>query len=261
MKSSPGAENRLSRERIPAHVAIIMDGNGRWAKEHGLSRIRGHWAGVNSIREVVRAAGELGVSYLTLYSFSVDNWKRPRREVSSLMSLLKRFLKKEERELNRNNVRLRAIGRIDGLPEDVQRAIEKAVRGTSGNTGLTLVLALNYGARSEITDAVRALCAKSARGELRPEDVDEALISASLSTAEMPDPDLLIRTSGEMRVSNFMLWQISYAELYVTPVYWPDFRRPHFVQAILDYQGRERRFGGVGDAKSQIPNPKLQRDE
>lgn len=250
MKSSPGAENSLRSERTPKHVAIIMDGNGRWAKERGLSRIRGHWAGVDSIREVVRTAGELGVSYLTLYSFSVDNWKRPRREVSSLMSLLKRFLRKEERELNRNNVRLGVIGRIDGLPEDVQRAIEKAVKGTAGNTGLTLVLALNYGARSEITDAVRALCSKSARGELGPEDVDEELISASLYTAGMPDPDLLIRTSGEMRVSNFMLWQISYAELYVTPVYWPDFRKPHFVQALLDYQGRERRFGGVGGSKS-----------
>jgi len=262
MKSSPAAENRLRRERIPKHVAIIMDGNRRWASERGLSRIRGHWAGVDSIREVVRAAGELGIRYLTLYSFSVDNWKRPRREVSSLMSLLKRFLKKEERELNRNNVRLRVIGRIDGLPEDVRRAIETAVTGTAANTGLTLVLALNYGARSEITDAVRALCSKSARGELRPEDVDEALVSGSLSTAGMPDPDLLIRTSGEMRVSNFLLWQISYAELYVTPVYWPDFRRPHFVQALLDYQGRERRFGGVEDKsqstnpKSQIPNPK-----
>jgi undecaprenyl diphosphate synthase len=257
MKSSSTADDRLRRERIPSHVAIIMDGNGRWARSRGLSRIRGHWAGVDSIREVVRAAGELGIRYLTLYAFSVDNWKRSRREVSSLMSLLKRFLKKEERELNRNNVRLQAIGRIDALPEDVQRAIETAVRGTAGNTGLTLVLALNYGARSEITDAVRALCSRSARGELAPEDVDEALISRSLSTAGMPDPDLLIRTSGEMRVSNFLLWQISYAELYVTPVYWPDFRRPHFVQALLDYQGRERRFGGVED-KSQIPNPKSQ---
>jgi undecaprenyl diphosphate synthase len=245
MKSSPGAENRLRSERTPKHVAIIMDGNGRWAEERGLSRIRGHWAGVDSIREVVRAAGELGISYLTLYSFSVDNWKRPRREVSSLMGLLKRFLKKEEADLNRNNVRLRVIGRIEGLPEDVQSAIEKAVKGTAANTGLTLVLALNYGARSEIADAVRDLCAKSARGELRPQDVDEALISGSLSTAGMPDPDLLIRTSGEMRVSNFMLWQISYAELHVTPVYWPDFRKAHFVKALLDYQGRERRFGGV----------------
>ncbi|MEJ2744549.1 MAG: isoprenyl transferase [bacterium] len=245
MKSSHRAENRLRSERTPKHVAIIMDGNGRWADKHGLSRIKGHWAGANSIREVVRTAGELGISYLTLYSFSVDNWKRPRREVSSLMSLLKRFLRKEERELNRNNVRLRVIGRIDGLPEDVQRAIEKAVKGTAANTGLTLVLALNYGSRNEIADAARALCEKSARGALRPEDVNEGLISENLSTAGMPDPDLLIRTSGEMRISNFMLWQISYAELYVTPVYWPDFRKAHFVQAILDYQGRERRFGGV----------------
>ena len=250
----PG-EPRLDPGRIPAHVAIIMDGNGRWARERGISRIRGHWAGAESIREIVRAAGELKVGFLTLYAFSVENWKRPKREVSSLMSLLKRFLAKEERELNHNNVRLRVIGRIDGLPPDVREAIRKACAATAANTGLTLVLALNYGGRSEIADAVRLLCGRVARGELDAAGVDEDAISASLYTAGIPDPDLLIRTSGEMRVSNFLLWQISYAELYVTPVYWPDFRRPHFVRALLDYQGRERRFGGVEGVKSRIPNP------
>ncbi|MCX6354642.1 MAG: isoprenyl transferase [Candidatus Aureabacteria bacterium] len=238
-------EEQQIRENPPAHVAIIMDGNGRWAKSRGFSRIRGHRAGAESIREIVRSAGELGVGFLTLYAFSVDNWKRPRREVAALMNLLKRFLAGEERELQRNNVRLWTIGRISEFPPDVQHAIDAVVKSTAGNTGLTLVLALNYGGRAEITDAVRALCEKSARGEVRAGEIDEALISRSLYTADIPDPDLLIRTSGEMRVSNFLLWQISYAELYVTPVYWPDFRRQHFVRALLDFQKRERRFGGV----------------
>ncbi len=241
----PPEESRLDPARMPAHVAIIMDGNGRWARGRGLSRIRGHWAGVESIREVVRAAGELKIGCLTLFAFSVENWKRPRREVSSLMSLLVRFLKKETPELDRNNVRLRAIGRIAPLPPEVRDAIRKACAATASNTGLTLVLALNYGGRSEIADAARLLCAKAARGELDPDGVDEDAVSSCLYTAGMPDPDLLIRTSGEMRISNFLLWQISYAELHVTPVYWPDFRRPHFVRALLDYQGRARRFGGI----------------
>lgn len=235
----------LDPARVPAHVAIIMDGNGRWARARGLSRIRGHLAGAESIREIVRAAGELGIGYLTLYAFSVENWKRPKREVSSLMALLKRFLAREEAELNRNNVRLRAIGRIAGLPSDVQGALRKACAATASNTGLTLILALNYGGRSEIVDAVRQLCARAARGELTAEEVGEETVAGSLYTAGIPDPDLLIRTSGEMRVSNFLLWQISYAEMHVTPVYWPDFRRPHLVRALLDYQRRERRFGGV----------------
>jgi len=238
-------EEQQIRENPPAHVAIIMDGNGRWAKRRGFSRLRGHRAGAESIREIVRTAGELGVRFLTLYAFSVDNWKRPRREVAALMNLLKRFLLGEERELQRNNVRLWTIGRVSEFPPDVQQSIDRVVKSTAGNTGLTLVLALNYGGRAEITDAVRALCEKSARGEVRAGEIDEALISRSLYTADIPDPDLLIRTSGEMRVSNFLLWQISYAELYVTPVYWPDFRRQHFVQALLDFQKRERRFGGV----------------
>jgi undecaprenyl diphosphate synthase len=238
-------EGRLEPEHLPGHVAIIMDGNGRWARERGLSRIRGHRAGVESIRVIVRAAGEIGIRFLTLYAFSAENWKRPKREVSSLMSLLKRFLKREERELNKNNVRLRTIGRIHGLPADVQEWIARVEKSTSGNTGLTLVLALNYGSRTEIEDAVRAIAGACVRGEIAPGDIDEELVSRNLYTAGMPDPDLLIRTSGEMRISNFLLWQVSYAELYVTPVYWPDFRRNHFVKALLEYQNRERRFGGV----------------
>ncbi|MDD5555783.1 MAG: isoprenyl transferase [bacterium] len=253
MKGESAAEERLARERLPRHVAVIMDGNGRWARERGLSRIRGHRAGAESIREIVRTAGELGIGYLTLYAFSIENWKRPKREVASLMALLKRYLRRERAELDRNNVRLRVIGRIAGLPEDVRGAIRDAVRHLDRNTGLTLVLALNYGGRGEITDAVRALCRRCARGEISPEAVDEATISSSLDTAGMPDPDLLIRTSGEMRVSNFLLWQISYAEIHVTPVYWPDFRRGEFIRALLDYQGRERRFGGVGEAADPRP--------
>jgi undecaprenyl diphosphate synthase len=253
MREHAALEQKLVRDRLPAHVAIIMDGNGRWAEERGFSRIRGHREGAESIREIVRTAGELGIKYLTLYAFSIENWKRPKREVASLMSLLKRYLRREERELDRNNVRLRAIGRIGSLPGDVQEAIATAVRNLDHNTGLTLVLALNYGSRSEITDAARALCRRSASGELSPDDVDEAAVAGSLYTAAMPDPDLLIRTSGEMRVSNFLLWQISYAELYVTPAYWPDFRRAHFIRALLEYQRRERRFGAVRgkDPKSQ----------
>ncbi|MCX6357492.1 MAG: isoprenyl transferase [Candidatus Aureabacteria bacterium] len=243
MDSTLTPDERRAASHPPRHVAIIMDGNGRWAAERGFSRIRGHRAGAESIREIVRSAGELGVRYLTLYAFSVDNWKRPTREVSALMRLLATFLSREEAGLQKNGVRLRAIGRIDGLPREARAALGGVIARTAGNTGLTLILALNYGGRSEITDAVRALCLKSARGELRAEDVDEEMISAHLNTAGIPDPDLLIRTSGEMRLSNFLLWQISYAELYVTPVYWPEFRRAEFVQALLDYQTRERRFG------------------
>lgn len=242
------------KEHPPAHIAIIMDGNGRWAKKRGLSRVRGHRAGAETIRAIVKAAGELGVGHLTLYAFSVDNWKRPKREVAALMTLLTHFLAGEERELNRNNVRLTTIGRVEGMPAGVQRAIKRVVQRTARNTGLTLILALNYGGRAEIAAAVRTLCARSARGELAPEDVDEALISQSLYTAGIPDPDLLIRTSGEMRISNFLLWQISYAELYVTPVLWPDFTRADLVGAIREFQNRERRFGGVatGERGGQV---------
>jgi len=253
MREHSTLERQLVRERLPAHVASIMDGNGRWAEERGLSRIRGHQAGAESIREIVRTAGELGISYLTLYAFSIENWRRPKREVSSLMNLLTRYLRREKRELDRNNVRLRVIGRIGGLPPDVQEAIAETVAALDKNTGLTLVLALNYGSRSEIADAARVLCRRCATGEISPDEVNEEAVAQSLYTAGMPDPDLLIRTSGEMRVSNFLLWQISYAELYVIRDYWPDFRRDHFIRALIEYQKRERRFG---DVSSQPPNPK-----
>jgi undecaprenyl diphosphate synthase len=240
-----GTEGSVDIANSPAHVAIIMDGNGRWAREKGLSRVKGHRAGMESIRDIVRAAGEFGIKYLTLYAFSVENWKRPKREVSSLMMLLKRFLKREERELNENNVRLRVIGRVGELPADVQKWIRRVIDGTSKNTGLTLVLALNYGSRTEIEDAVRKITGKCIAGRLSPDEISGELISDNLYTAGIPDPDLLIRTSGEMRISNFLLWQLSYAELYVTPVYWPDFRREHLMAALMEYAKRERRFGGV----------------
>ncbi len=224
---------------MPRHIAIIMDGNGRWAKARGLPRLAGHRAGVESVRESVKAASSLGVEVLTLYAFSTENWTRPQTEVSALMGLLCRALKRETLELGANNVRLGAFGRLEGLPREVQRALKDSIERLKGNTGLTLNLALNYGGRQEIVDAVNGLMASGVR------KIDEKTLGGALSTAGSPDPDLVIRTSGEMRVSNFLLWQIAYSELYVTPVFWPDFRRPQLVEAILDYQGRERRFGGT----------------
>jgi undecaprenyl diphosphate synthase len=215
-----------------------MDGNGRWAKKRGLPRLAGHKAGVESVREIVRCAGELGIQYLTLYSFSTENWLRPATEVQQLMKLLSWVLKRETLELGKNNVRLRAIGRLDGLPAAVRHELEAAVDRLKGNTGLTLNLALNYGGRQELVDAVNSLMKKGGR-------VNEEDISGALYTAGTPDPDLLIRTSGEMRVSNFLLWQIAYAELYVTPVLWPDFRRAHLVEALAAFRERHRRFGGL----------------
>jgi len=216
-----------------------MDGNGRWAKKRGLPRLAGHKAGVESVREIVRSCGELGIQYLTLYSFSTENWLRPASEVGQLMKLLSWALKKETLELDKNNVRLRAIGRLDGLPADVRRELLAAIKRLEGNTGLTLNLALNYGGRQELVDAVNALMKKGVR------HVSEEDIGTALYTAGTPDPDLLVRTSGEMRVSNFLLWQIAYAELYVTPVLWPDFRRPHLLEALAEYKARHRRFGGL----------------
>lgn len=235
----------LDMNRIPRHVAIIMDGNGRWAKERNLSRIRGHRAGVESIRAVVRYAGQIGVKYLTLYAFSVENWNRPKREVAALMKLLRRFLEKEVDELDRNDVRLRAIGRISGLPDEVQEWVRIDEERTGNNCGLNLILALNYGGRSEIIDGVRKVAVLVGKGRMRPDDVDEESFRDFLYASDIPDPDLLIRTSGEMRVSNFLLWQISYTEIWVTQKFWPDFRERDLRRAIIDYQRRERRFGGV----------------
>ncbi len=234
-----------ARAGLPAHVAIIMDGNGRWAKARHLPRVEGHRNGVESVRTIVRAAGEVGVKYLTLYAFSVENWNRPQDEVDTLMKYLARFLKNEIGELNRNNVRLEAIGQIWRLPEAVQDQLTKTKAALAKNNGLTLILALSYGGRAEIVEAVRELAAKAKRGELDPAEITEQSVAQHLYTANIPDPDLLIRTSGEMRVSNFLLWQISYAEFVVTPTLWPDFRKPQFFEALEEYARRHRRFGGV----------------
>jgi undecaprenyl diphosphate synthase len=226
-------------------VAVIMDGNGRWAKQRRLPRVAGHRHGVESVRSVVRAAGEAGVKYLTLYAFSVENWNRPKDEVDTLMKYLARFLKGEIGELNRNNVRLDAIGQIYRLPEFVQEQLKKTKAALAKNNGLTLILALSYGGRTEIVDAARSMAQKAKDGRLEPADINEQLVSQHLYTSHYPDPDLLIRTSGEMRISNFLLWQISYAELVVTPTLWPDFRKPQFFEALEEYTRRHRRFGLV----------------
>ena len=233
-------------KNIPRHVAIIMDGNGRWARERGLPRIEGHRRGAESVRQVVRACGELGIEYLTLYAFSIENWNRPKTEVSALMRLLEFYLKQEIPELDKNNVRLAAIGRIHELPQSAQRQLEKSMDVLKKNTGLTLVLALSYGGRAEIVDAMRSIAREVKAGRLDVADVDEKVISRHLYTRSIPDPDLLIRTSGEMRVSNFLLWQISYAEIYVTETLWPDFRKVELLKALEDYSKRNRRFGLVG---------------
>ena len=222
-----------------------MDGNGRWAKKRHLPRVEGHRNGVESVRAIVRAAGEAGVKYLTLYAFSVENWNRPKDEVDTLMRYLARFLKNEIGELNRNNVRLAAIGQIYRLPEFVQEQLKKTKAALAKNTGLTLILALSYGGRTELVEAVRSIGQKIKDGELEPAEINEPLISENLYTRDYPDPDLLIRTSGEMRISNFLLWQISYAELVVTPTLWPDFRKAQFFEALEEYTRRHRRFGLV----------------
>lgn len=222
-----------------------MDGNGRWAKQRHLPRVEGHRNGVESVRAVVRAAGEVGVKYLTLYAFSVENWNRPKDEVDTLMRYLARFLKNEIGELNKHNVRLAAIGQIYRLPEFVQDQLKKTKAALDKNTGLTLILALSYGGRTELVEAVRAIGQKIKDGELEPAEINDQLISENLYTRHYPDPDLLIRTSGEMRISNFLLWQISYAELVVTPTLWPDFRKAQFFAALEEYTRRHRRFGLV----------------
>ncbi|HEY2953012.1 MAG TPA: isoprenyl transferase [Verrucomicrobiae bacterium] len=237
---SPQAKNSL-----PTHVAIIMDGNGRWAKQRNLPRIEGHRTGAESVRAVVRGAGEIGIKYLTLYAFSVENWNRPKEEVDTLMKYLARYLKNELAELQKMNVCLEVIGQIYRLPEFVQEQLEKTRAALARNNGLTLILALSYGGRTEIVEAVRAIAAKVKQGRLDPAEINEQTVSQHLYTHKFPDPDLLIRTSGEMRVSNFLLWQISYAELVVTPTLWPDFRKAQFFEALEEYTRRHRRFGGV----------------
>ena len=230
---------------VPAHIAIIMDGNGRWAQARGMRRMKGHEAGIDSVRAISEECAKLGVGQLTLYAFSEENWRRPRLEIEFLMRMLKRFLVKERDTLMRNDMRFGAIGRLDRLPKDVRKEIDKSVEMTSGNKGTLLCLALSYGGRAELADAMRNLGEKVKAGEIRPDQIDEGAISSALYQPNMPDPDLVIRTAGEMRLSNFLLWQISYAELYVTETLWPDFREEHLHAAIRDFAGRERRFGGL----------------
>jgi undecaprenyl diphosphate synthase len=234
---------RLDSKSIPRHVAIIMDGNGRWAERRGLSRIEGHRAGLESVRAVVRAAHELGVRWLTLYAFSLENWNRPKHEVDELMRLLERYLELEIDEVHRNGIQVRAIGRIERLAASARARIEQAVARTRANREMTLVFAVSYGGRAEIVDAARRLLRDAESGKVDPERLDEKTFAAYLYDPELPDPDLLIRTGAESRVSNFLLWQIAYTEIYTTGAMWPEFRKEHLVEAIVDYQARERRFG------------------
>ena len=234
-----------AQANLPRHVAVIMDGNGRWAKARHLPRIEGHRRGADSAREIIRTAGELGIKYLTLYAFSAENWNRPKDEVDALMKYLVHYLKTETRELNKNNVRLEVIGQIHRLPDNVQEHLQKSIATLSKNNGLTLIMALSYGSRIEIVEAARQIAEKVKSGRLEPGDITEEVISQHLWTRNIPDPDLLIRTSGEMRVSNFLLWQISYSELVITPTLWPDFKKPQFHAALEEYAKRHRRFGGV----------------
>jgi len=237
----------IDLDRLPRHIAVIMDGNGRWARKRKLPRIAGHRAGIKAVRQVAEACLRLGVPYLTLYAFSVENWKRPESEVKMLMDLLREYLGKEIGELNRQNIRLRVIGRVHELPRLVQRDLERALRETARNTGMILTFALNYGARAELTDAVRELVDRAQRNG-GAVNIDEETVSAHLYTRDMPDPDLLIRTSGELRVSNFLLWQIAYSEIWVTDTLWPDFSQLDLFNAVLEYQKRERRYGGLGES-------------
>jgi undecaprenyl diphosphate synthase len=237
----------MDPEKLPKHVAIIMDGNGRWAKKRALNRIRGHEEGAESVRSVVRASRELGIPWLTLYAFSEENWKRPKLEIEALMRLLKRFMVTELREMLDNGIRFKVIGRVSKLPQDVQQTVKETTEKTAHNQSMVLTLALSYGGRQELADALTGIARGIASGALTSGDVSEALISRHLYTADMPDPDLLIRTGGEYRVSNFLLWQIAYAEIYTTPTQWPDFRKEEYLKALREYQGRERRFGAVGE--------------
>ncbi len=235
----------VRRGNVPRHVAIIMDGNGRWAKARGVPRLMGHRAGREAVRESVKGCVALGVEVLTLYTFSTENWNRPAREVRALMGILRQTLRQEREELRERNVRMQVIGRVGDLPAPVRATLDETCAYLSQCSGLLLNLALSYSGRSELIEGVRRLMRDHSQNGLGPEDVDEALVSSYLYTAGLPDPDLLIRTSGEMRISNFMLWQLAYTELWITPTLWPDFRRAHLYQAVAEYQGRERRFGRV----------------
>lgn len=238
-----------SASAIPTHIAVIMDGNGRWAKQQGLPRIKGHEEGSKSVGECVEACNEAGVKFLTLYAFSAENWQRPKMEVAALMKLLERFLKEKTPEMIEKNIRLLAIGRLSDLPRTCQQELEKTIAATADNSALTLTLALSYSGRNEIVDAVRKIAQQTAEGKISPQSIDDGMISSHLYTAGIPDPDLLIRTSGEMRLSNFLLWQLSYTELYVTETLWPAFRKPEFKKALESFAGRHRRFGEIAPSK------------
>jgi undecaprenyl diphosphate synthase len=243
--SSSSSSVELDTTKLPAHVAIIMDGNGRWAKKRLLNRINGHEKGSETVRTIVRTCREIGISYLTLYAFSTENWQRPKTEVKALMALLKKFLQSERKEMVENNIRLRVIGQLDRLPAEVREALDQTMAATKEQTGMNLILALSYGGRAEIVRMVREVAEKIKRGTIDPQAVNEGLVSDHLYTRDIPDPDLLIRTSGEMRISNFLLWQIAYTELFVTTTLWPDFSKEELLQILKDFQARVRRFGAV----------------
>ena len=247
--AKPGSQEadllkQIDRNRLPKHVAVIMDGNGRWAGMRKLPRVAGHRAGIESVRDIVESSARLGLEVLTLYAFSVENWKRPRREVRTLMNLLKEYIRLELKSVHKNNIRFQAIGRIQELDESVRIELQRAMQTTKGNTGMLLNVALNYSGRAELVDTFNRLFREFKQNGHKP-PISEELISQSLYTSGIPDPDLLIRTSGEMRISNFLLWQIAYSEIYITPTFWPDFRRKHLLEAILEYQRRDRRYGGI----------------
>ena len=239
--------NRSHLKNVPRHIAIIMDGNGRWAKERGLPRIAGHREGINSVREITRICGEIGVKYLTLFTFSTENWIRPKREVKALMTLLLSTIKKEIKELHKNNVKFSTIGDISILPKSTEKGIKEGIELTFNNSGLNLILALNYGSRQEILSAVNNIISDINKKDIEIDSIDENIFSSYLYTSNCPDPDLLIRTSGELRISNFLLWQSAYTEMYLTDTYWPSFRENELFQAILDFQNRERRFGKTSE--------------
>ncbi|MDP3312030.1 isoprenyl transferase [Lutibacter sp.] len=245
-------KTEIAKNKVPNHIAIIMDGNGRWAQSKGQPRIFGHKNGVNSVREVIEGCGEIGINYLTLYAFSTENWKRPKIEVKTLMSLLVSSLKKELKSLQKNNIKLNTIGNLNDLPEKAQKELSEVIKKTENNTALTLTLALSYGSRDEIVNVIKNLSKKVVNNELGVEEINENVINNHLYTFSLPDVDFLIRTSGEKRISNFLLWQIAYAELYFTDTFWPDFRKEHLFNAILEYQNRERRFGKTSEQIEKI---------
>ena len=248
---SKSLREQISEEEIfPNHIAIIMDGNGRWAKARNLPRVSGHAEGINSVREIVRICGEIGISYLTLYTFSSENWARPKIEVSAIMKLLLGTIRKEINNLHQNNVRLSSIGNLQDLPSESRRGIVEGMEKTKNNTGLNLILALSYGSRQELLMAMKRIAVKIESGKLKSKNISEDILSQELYTSNIPDPDLLIRTGGENRISNFLLWQLAYTELFMTNMFWPDFREKELLEAIVDYQNRQRRFGQTGEQVS-----------